>query len=400
MWRAAVVVLLLAVSARADCLPGFSLYGHTAASDRILEVDISPKGRARVVATFLGEGHAGDTFTLDRRVLGFRPGEITRAVVFLKGDHPRFDEAGVVWITAKEARYLPERAWEMIWLGDIPRPDEFRKAVRTAVADRKAIARIGRMQPGADRAAAVSRVLEQRPEVAWYRFSGFGFIPPHPWDQPAMPLIGNYLTELRLALAGALGDLTPAEAAALLRRLEHLEPGDVRREHIELVAGAKVAGVYERLRSCYATAADREEKVAAARALLRADRKRATKLLAGDATADEPKLARRLLDVLVERTAPTRPTAGKPTAAALDLAARLARELLDGKRRERNTGNLVSRIGEVLRAGRRLADLPLLLALARSPRGDAAQALVHLREWTGNTWAAADPRWDDYIRQR
>jgi hypothetical protein len=394
MWRAALVTLLaFAASARAEYMPGFSLYGHVAASDRILEVEISPAGRARVVASFFGEGRAGDRFDVDRDALGHRPGATTRAIVFLKGDRPHLEGAGVVWITEKEAFYLPDNwGWGMAYVGDLVKPDEFRKAVWTAVADRKAIARLAKMKPGADRAAAACRLLEQRrPECAWYRFDGFALDVHFGVDWDEWPEIGNYLTELRLALARVVGDLAAEEAAVLLRRIEKLEPGDLRREYIELVS-AHAARAYELIHSCYKTAADRDEKTAAARALLRADPERATKMLVADARADAPRLARRLLDALAG--APY-----EPTATGLDLAARLGRELLE--RKESSEGSdLGHRVGEVLRAGRRKADLPVLLAMARSSRAYAAQSLVHLQELTGEDWKAADPRWDELVSKR
>jgi hypothetical protein len=392
--RAALIPLLVLFgSASAEYHSGFSLYHHTATADRIVEIEVPAEGQARLVST-LYQRRDGGLPELDAEVLRLRPDGATRAILFLRDGQPILGVTGVVW-QAKAGMFLLPDNWSsgLFYPATYrdPTPDEFRRAVRTAAADREEVVRIATMRLGAERALAASRLLEkERPDVAWYVVDGFALNMhfDRDWSAP-VPECATYLSELRIALADALGELTRAEAGALLERVAHLAPGALRREHIELVAGTEAASrAFDLLLSCHASATDIEEWVTTARAMRQADPKRADPLLFAEASVSKPELSYRLLAL----PAPTDP-------AALDLAARLGSDLLVTGGTSDGAGNLGHGVCQILESGRRPGDLPLLLAMARSTLSCRAQALVHLRKWTGETWEPADPRWDELARK-
>jgi len=397
-----VPILLLATPAFAEYVPGFTLYGHSGA-ERIVEVEVGDGGRARVVSVLRGEAREGEVLALDPELLKtFRPKASSRAILFLVPG-PVFDQAGVAWIAEGRVRILPDNwGWGICHLLEYREPlaRVFRRAVATAVADRREVARIAAAPPGVDRALAAGRLLEKaRPEMSWYVFEGNSLgtmlgrgTEPCTWER------GTWLDELRTALSDALGELTDAEAGALLGRIAVQRPGAVRRAHVELVTGSQAAvGACELLLRCHASARDVEEKVSTARALLRASPERAIALLSAEATAREPERARRLLDVLLhgaEAKVVSRET-------VLDLAARLGRELLSGSPPpdDLDSSNLGYLVCGTLHWWKRADDLPVLLAMARSPHSFRVQALSNLRDLAGKGWKADDPRWDGLVEK-
>jgi len=394
--------LVISRFAQAEYVPGFSLYQHTAASDQVVEVQVGEQGRVQIVATILGAAPADDSLVLEEDLRRMQPEGCARAILFLKHGHPYLDAAGVAWVSGDAVSLLPDNwGWGVCYLGEYrdPTPDEFRRAVLTAASDRATVTRIGAMPRGEARILAASRLLgKARPEVAWYVFDGYALYAQFDldWDLP-VPELGTYLSELRLALSGALKDMTAEEVGCLLDRIGARPPGAVRREHIELAMGRVAASdSFELLRSCYATAVDIEERIAAAHAMLLADPARAQPILLGEATIDEPVLARRLLQVLARQ--------GKresPPDAVLDAAERIVQALLKVDPSESaRFSNLGSTVCQLLSLGRRPADRRLLLAMARTRHSCRAQALVYLREWTGERWEADDPRWDDLVQDR
>ena len=357
---AAMLLLLLAAPASGEYMAGFSLYRHTEKADRVLLVE-APVGRhARVVRAIKGRAPLGGFVRLDAGLLRFQEPGSTRAVVFLRRGWPVLSEAGIAWVFPRSVFILPDNwGWGIAYYHREPTPEEFLRALRTADRDRAEVARIAAMPRGARKAVAASDLLERpRPEVEWYVFHGWALHAQFDldWDTP-VPQRGTYLSELRLALAPALGELGFDEAGILLKRIGELPPGEARREHMELVMASKHARTaFDLFRACHDGAADLEEASTAARAMLLADPRRDEALLAALATLDDPERAWRILEALRGRD-------DAPSEVSVETSARLARDLARAGAGEANLGHLVCRL---LKEGGRDEHRALLLEVARS----------------------------------
>ena len=254
------------------------------------------------------------------------------------------------------------------------------------------VRRIAELTPGRERARAASRLLERpRNGLDWYVIfsSSVGVMLDVPWDERWEERL-DYADELRTALCQALGTITPEEANVLRRRIGALDPGPVRRQHVEVLLRAGVGpDAYELVKECHDDAEDLRERLTTARAMLKAKPEAAIPVLLRELRAEEPELAFGLLRALDRAAREVKVLADR----FLDETARLGADFLD-RPRTTEIDNLGNEICATLARGRREKDRARLLAFARSRHACRAQALVYLKEWTGKNWEADDERWD------